>query len=131
MNYRLGEKLSFIWSHTYWFQNFEFQYTPCFNNYWIKIIFLLRWHLYMLYILIQYCYYTIVLLLIFKNSLFIFLGMWLRVGQVIEIWIGIRYILTWRIWQSEKAFETQDQGTNIKLFWKGNFLFTLIRVPPP
>lgn len=39
----------------------------------------------MLYILIQYCYYTIVLLLIFKNSLFIFLGMWLRVGQVIEI----------------------------------------------
>jgi len=47
----------------------------------------------MLYILIQYCYYTIVLLLIFKNSLFIFLGMLLRVGQEIKIGIGIFYHL--------------------------------------
>jgi len=34
-------------------------------------IFLLRLLLYMLYILIQYCYYTIVLSLLFKYSLFI------------------------------------------------------------
>lgn len=66
----------------------------------------------MLYILIQYCYYTIVLLLIFKNSLFIFLGMLLRVGQEIKIGIDIFHnledlFLPRETVKVEKHFETQ------------------------
>lgn len=71
----------------------------------------------MLYILIQYCYYTIVLLLIFKNSLFIFLGMLLRVGQEIKIGIGIFHhledlFLPRETVKVKKHFETRVPTSN-------------------